>query len=78
MPLDIPHNAFVVVADGVGARFFRNAGTATTLRLTADGELQPSHLHADGPAGSCSVPAAGSSWYADSVVVGTTGRRSRS
>ena len=47
----IPHNALVVVADGVGARFFRNAGQDFKVSLTADGEFKPSHLNDDGPSG---------------------------
>lgn len=51
MPLDIPHNALIVVADGSHARFFRNAGKEEKVHLTAHGELKPSHLKSDGPAG---------------------------
>ena len=51
MPLDIPHQALIVVADGVGARFFRNAGGSGKLQLTSEGELKPSHLGSDGPSG---------------------------
>ncbi len=51
MPLDIPHKALVVVADGVGARFFRNTGDSSKLQLASEGELKPSHLGSDGPAG---------------------------
>ena len=47
----IPHNALVVVADGAGARYFRNAGQQNSVTLTADGELQPTHLENDGPSG---------------------------
>ena len=47
----IPHNALVVVADGAGARYFRNSGQQHSVTLTADGELQPAHLENDGPAG---------------------------
>lgn len=47
----IPHNAFVVVADGTGARFFRNTGRDFAISLTADGELKPSNLSSDGPSG---------------------------
>ena len=36
----IPHNALVVVADGTGARFFRNSGQELSVTLKADGELQ--------------------------------------
>jgi len=47
----IPHKALIVVADGTGARFFRNAGQESKISLSADGELKPSHLLDDGPAG---------------------------
>lgn len=47
----IPHNAFVVVADGTGARFFRNSGHEHSVSLTAEGELQPANLEDDGPSG---------------------------
>jgi protein required for attachment to host cells len=51
MPIDIPHNTFVVVADGAGARFLRNAGDGAKLQLIADGGLQPVNIDNDGPAG---------------------------
>ena len=47
----IPHNALVVVADGTGARFFRNSGREHAVSLTTDGELQPALLENDGPYG---------------------------
>ena len=47
----IPHNALVVVADGIGARFFRNGGQGFKVSLIADGAFKPSHLRDDGPAG---------------------------
>src|SRR3989337_2665736 len=47
----IPHNALIVVADGTGARFFRNTGQESSSALKADGELKPGHLLNDGPAG---------------------------
>ena len=47
----IPHNALVVVADGTGARFFRNAGHENKVSLSAQGELKPANLLDDGPAG---------------------------
>ena len=47
----IPHNALVVVADGTGARFFRNAGHGNQVSLAAEGEFLPTHLLEDGPAG---------------------------
>jgi protein required for attachment to host cells len=47
----VPHNALVVVADGTGARFFRNSGQELSVTLKADGELRPAHLESDGPSG---------------------------
>ena len=47
----IPHNAFVVVTDGTGARFFRNSGHEDTVSLSAEGEFNPTNLLDDGPAG---------------------------
>ena len=47
----IPHNALIVVADGIGARFFRNTGQDLKVSLRADGEFKPSHLNDDGPSG---------------------------
>ena len=47
----IPQNALIVVADGIGARFFRNAGHEDKIRLSAEGELTPSNLLSDGPSG---------------------------
>lgn len=47
----VPHNALVVVADGAGAKFFRNSGQENKISLKADGELKPADLFHDGPAG---------------------------
>ena len=47
----IPQNALVVVADGAGARFFRNAGQKGDLSLKAEGELKPTALLDEGAAG---------------------------
>jgi len=47
----IPHNALVVVADGTGARLFRNAGHESKILLSAEGEFKPTHLLDGGPAG---------------------------
>lgn len=47
----VPHKALVVVADGVGARFFRNAGNALHIELSAEGELKPSNLDGEGASG---------------------------
>ncbi len=48
---NIPHHALIVVADGTGARFFRNSGTERKVSLSAGGELKPTHLDEDGPSG---------------------------
>ncbi len=45
----IPHKALIVVADGAGARFFRNSGPSNNIALTLEGELSP--VENDGPAG---------------------------
>ena len=37
----ISHNALVVVADGAGARFFRNSGHEYKVTLSAESELGP-------------------------------------
>ena len=47
----IPQNALIVVADGAGARFFRNSGQENKVSLSADGELNPTNLLDEGPAG---------------------------
>jgi protein required for attachment to host cells len=47
----IPHNALIVVADGAGARFFRNSGQENKVPLSADGEFKPTNLLNAGPAG---------------------------
>ncbi len=47
----IPHRALIVVADGTGARFFRNTGNDSKIALAAEGALSPVHLNAEGPAG---------------------------
>ncbi len=41
---EVPNGALVVVADGTGARFFRNAGQANKIALTAEGEFNPTNL----------------------------------
>jgi len=51
MAVKIPQNALIVVADGIGARFFRNAGDESKIRLSAEGELKPSNLLSAGPSG---------------------------
>ena len=40
----IPNGALVVVADGTGARFFRNSGQENKISLTAEGEFKPTNL----------------------------------
>ena len=40
----VPHNALVVVADAVGAKFFRNDGRDSKISLSADGHLEPANL----------------------------------
>lgn len=47
----IPHNALVVVADGAGAKFFRNSGHESKVALSAEGGLEPANLLDEGPAG---------------------------
>ncbi len=47
----IPHHALVVVADGTGARFFRNSGHENKVSLSAEGEFNPTNLLDHGPAG---------------------------
>ena len=47
----IPHKALVVVADGAGAKYFRNSGHENKITFTADGRFNPSNLDDDGPAG---------------------------
>ena len=47
----IPNGALVVVADGTGARFFRNAGQDNKISLTPDGELKPGNLLSEGASG---------------------------
>ena len=50
MAAKVPHNALVVVADGTGARFFRNAGHEK-IQLSAEGELKPTNLLNEGASG---------------------------
>ncbi len=47
----IPHKALVVVADGEGARFFRNAGQDFKVSLAADGAFMPNQGENGGPSG---------------------------
>ena len=41
----IPHNALIVVADGTGARFFRNSGQENRVSLSSDGEFNPTKIY---------------------------------
>ena len=81
----IPHNALVVVADGTGARFFRNAGHGSKVRCQPKASLSP-HLLDDGPAGKrppesstrrLTRPRSPNSWQKSSIAVPTaeTSRR---
>ena len=47
----IPNGALVVVADGAGARFFRNTGQDNKVSLTADGEFEPANVLDTGASG---------------------------
>ena len=47
----IPHNALVVVADGAGARFFRNSAQEDKVSLKAEGEFKPNNLLDKGASG---------------------------
>ena len=47
----IPNGALVVVADGTGARFFRNAGQENKISLTGEGEFNPANLNDEGASG---------------------------
>ncbi|PWV99848.1 protein required for attachment to host cells [Hoeflea marina] len=47
-----PANALVVVTSGAEAKFFRNDGTATEIKLSDAGGLTPKDLADDGPSGS--------------------------
>ncbi|MES2858621.1 MAG: host attachment family protein [Pseudomonadota bacterium] len=48
----IPADTMVVVADGTGARIFRNAGSDGTLSLKQTETLTPQNVDDDGPSGS--------------------------
>ena len=47
----IPNGALVVVADGTGARFFRNSGQENKISLTGEGEFKPTNLLDEGASG---------------------------
>lgn len=46
----IPNNALIVVADGNGARLFRNVGENNAIKLTQDKVIEP--IEMNGPSGS--------------------------
>lgn len=47
----LPDNTLVVVADGIGARFFRHRGRDNAPSLSSESEFKPSDLIDDGPSG---------------------------
>lgn len=47
----LPDNTLVVVADGIGARFFRHHGRDSSPSLSSESEFKPSSLFDDGPSG---------------------------
>lgn len=49
---DIPNDALIVIADGRGAKLFRNTGSAEKMVLKLDSSLLPKDLEDDGPSGS--------------------------
>lgn len=49
--MQIPHDALVVIADGAGARIFRNQGNARDLMLHQFEMLELMNMNDDGPAG---------------------------
>lgn len=55
----IPGNTMVVVADGTGARVFRNTGDGNAVSLRQDEVLEPQNLNDDGPSGSQPTEATG-------------------
>lgn len=57
---NIPKDALVVVADGEGARVFRNRGDETTLSLHQYDMLELMNMNDDGPAGSMPGESSGS------------------
>ena len=46
----IPHDTLIVVADGGGARLFRNVGENNAIKLTQDKVIEP--IEMNGPSGS--------------------------
>ena len=57
----IPEAAWVLVADGTQARLLRNAGKGIHLSLQQVREIDPSHVHEEGPSGRV-PPEAGQSY----------------
>ncbi len=55
----IPAGTLVVVADGEGARVFRNVGTGQKLALKQEDLLELMNMNDDGPAGSVPVEQTG-------------------
>lgn len=55
MDKKIPAGTWVVVADGTGARVFRNVGSDGALSLKQEALLEAEELHDDGPSGSMPV-----------------------
>lgn len=51
-PVKIPNSALIVIADGVGARLFRNDGTPEKLMLRQERRLIPTDPPDGGPSGS--------------------------
>lgn len=47
----IPHQAWIMVADGTGARLFKNMGKGSKLSLKQNALLEPEQLLDDGPSG---------------------------
>ena len=75
----IPHNALIVVADGTGARFFRNSGQENKVSLSADSEFIRQFTY-EGPAGKRRAnpqarrptrPRLRNSWQISSIAVST-------
>src|SRR3546814_11716402 len=56
---EVPPNALVVVADGTGARVFRNQGDARAVSLHQFQLLELMNMVDDGPAGSAPAGATG-------------------
>lgn len=48
----IPSDCLVVVATGAEAKLYRNVGENNTIKLRAEGTLDPKNLASEGPSGS--------------------------